>query len=93
MLYEVITDLSTLEALPKLILTIMMVVGGCGFSTAGGIKIFRLIDIFKMRNLFSRKQWSIALPAKKNEFLSILAVIILFPTIPILGALYSYNFV
>jgi len=83
-----IVDLSTLEALPKLILTIMMVVGGCGFSTAGGIKIFRLIDIFKMRNLFSRKQWSIALPAKKNEFLSILAVIILFPTIPILGALY-----
>lgn len=91
-----IVDMSTLEAFPKLILTIMMLVGGCGFSTAGGIKIFRLVDIFKMRKMFSRKQWAIALPDKKNEFLSILAVMLLFPTIPLLGALYlsseGYNF-
>ena len=49
-----------------------------------------------MRKMFSRKQWAIALPDKKNEFLSILAVMLLFPTIPLLGALYlsseGYNF-
>jgi len=83
-----VVDMSSLESLPKLILTIMMIIGGCGFSTAGGIKIFRLIDIFKMRNLFSRKHWMKTIPDKKNEFLSIIVVIILFPTVPLLGALY-----
>ena len=91
-----IVDLSTLDTFPKLILTVMMLVGGCGFSTAGGIKIFRLIDFFKMRNLFSPKKWRLASPDSKNEFLSILAVMILFPTVPLLGALYlsgeGYNF-
>lgn len=83
-----VVDMSSLESLPKLILTIMMIIGGCGFSTAGGIKIFRLIDIFKMRRMFSRKEWAKTIADKKNEFLSILVVIILFPTVPLLGALY-----
>lgn len=83
-----VVDMSTLESIPKLILTTMMLIGGCGFSTAGGIKIFRAIDLFEMRKLFSSKKWKLVLPDKKNELLSILVVILLYPTIPLLGALY-----
>lgn len=83
-----VVDMSTLETSPKLVLTILMLIGGCGFSTAGGIKIFRMIDLFEMEKLFTRKGWKKALPDKKNEFISILVVFFLYLTVPLLGAFY-----
>ena len=83
-----VVDMSELSAAPKLILTALMIVGGCGFSTAGGIKIFRVIDLYDMRKLFRKKVWRKATHERKNEFISILVVIFLYPTIPLLGALY-----
>jgi trk system potassium uptake protein TrkH len=83
-----VVDMSTLAVSPKIILTMLMLIGGCGFSTAGGIKIFRLIDLSSMKELFSRKKWSKASTDRKNDVISILIVIFLYPTIPLLGALY-----
>lgn len=83
-----IVDMSELDPSPKVILTLLMLVGGCGFSTAGGVKIFRIIDMFGMRKMFTKNGWKDALPEKKNEFISMLVVFLLFPTIPLLGALY-----
>ncbi|MEJ2260389.1 MAG: potassium transporter TrkG, partial [Nitrosopumilaceae archaeon] len=83
-----VVDMSTLAVSPKIILTMLMLIGGCGFSTAGGIKIFRLIDLSSMKELFSRKKWSEASTDRKNDVISILVVIFLYPTIPLLGALY-----
>lgn len=83
-----VVDMSSLSMSPKIILTVMMMIGGCGFSTAGGIKIFRMLDIYEMKSLFSKQGWKNATHDKKNEFLSILVVFLLYPTIPLLGALY-----
>ena len=83
-----VVDMSELSASPKLILTVLMLVGGCGFSTAGGIKVFRFIDLYEMKRLFSKRSWIKATHERKNEFVTILVVIFLYPTIPLLGALY-----
>lgn len=83
-----VVDMSELSASPKLILTILMIIGGCGFSTAGGIKIFRFIDLYEMKKLFTKQVWRKATHERKNEFVTILVVMFLYPTIPLLGALY-----
>lgn len=83
-----VVDMSELSASPKLILTILMIVGGCGFSTAGGIKIFRFIDLYEMKKMFTKQVWHKATHERKNEFVTILIVMFLYPTIPLLGAVY-----
>lgn len=91
-----VVDMSTLEMAPKIILTLLMIIGGCGFSTAGGLKVFRAIGLYEMKGLFSKGKWTRTSADKKNELLSILLIIFLFPTVPLLGALYlsteGYNF-
>jgi trk system potassium uptake protein TrkH len=63
------------------ILIILMFIGGCGFSTAGGLKIFR---IFHLKNFLAflqkakRKKLS---PQSKKELISTLIILALFPTI------------
>jgi len=59
-----------------------MFIGGCGFSTAGGFKIFRLIKVGSVKNLFVKK----ALRSDKNEVITALILIAAFPTIPLLVA-------
>ena len=83
-----VVDMSTLATSPKIILTMLMIMGGCGFSTAGGIKIFRVMDLNAMKKAFRRKNWAKITIDQKNEFISLVLVIFLFPTIPFLGALY-----
>ncbi len=43
-----LTSLKNVSNITKLILIIAMVIGGCTCSTAGGIKIFRLVALFKI---------------------------------------------
>ena len=63
------------------ILIILMFIGGCGFSTAGGLKIFRLFHLKDCRALFSKvKRAELPLQTKK-ELTSTLIIIALFPTI------------
>jgi trk system potassium uptake protein TrkH len=63
------------------VLIILMIIGGCGFSTAGGLKIFRL---FHLKNAISmiknRKQEKVSTQVKK-EIISTLIILALFPII------------
>lgn len=83
-----VIDLSTLDANDKAFLTILMIVGGCGFSTAGGIKIFRVIDMIDLYSIVRISRWRKATIQDKNKFISTLLLFILFPTIPLAAALY-----
>jgi len=63
------------------ILIILMFIGGCGFSTAGGLKIFRLFHLRNCRSFFSKiKRQELSIQSKK-ELMSTLIILALFPTI------------
>ena len=70
------------------ILIILMFIGGCGFSTAGGLKIFRLFHLKDFRALLSKvKRESLSTQAKK-EVISTIIIIALFPTIAAITGLH-----
>ncbi len=70
------------------ILIILMFIGGCGFSTAGGLKIFRLFHLKDVGALFSKiKRAELSTQAKK-ELISTLIIIVLFPTIAAITGLH-----
>ena len=70
------------------ILIILMFIGGCGFSTAGGLKVFRLFHLKDVKFLFSKiKRAELSTQAKK-EVISTLIIIALFPTIAVITGLH-----
>ena len=74
-------SLDDLSGLSQTILVILMFIGGCGFSTAGGIKIFRFMQLRNIGKAFraaSRKELTIE---NKKEMTTALIIIALFPII------------
>ena len=63
------------------ILIILMFIGGCGFSTAGGLKIFRLFHLRDCKALFSKVKRAELPTQTKKELISTLIIIALFPII------------
>ena len=63
------------------ILIILMFIGGCGFSTAGGLKIFRLFHLKDIKSFISKVGRSKLSDQTKKEIISTLIIIALFPTI------------
>ena len=63
------------------ILIILMFIGGCGFSTAGGLKIFRLFHLVDIKAYFSKVRRSELSSQSKKELISTLIILALFPTI------------
>jgi trk system potassium uptake protein TrkH len=63
------------------ILIILMVIGGCGFSTAGGLKIFRLFHLRDCRKFFSKIKRKELSKQSKKELTSTLIILALFPII------------
>ena len=63
------------------ILIILMFIGGCGFSTAGGLKIFRLFHLTDIKACFSKVRRSELSSQSKKELVSTLIILALFPTI------------
>ena len=63
------------------ILIILMFIGGCGFSTAGGLKVFRLFHLVDIKKYFSKIKRSELSSQSKKELLSTLIILALFPTI------------
>ena len=63
------------------ILIILMFIGGCGFSTAGGLKIFRLFHLIEIKSYFSKVRRSEMSSQSKKELASTLIILALFPTI------------
>ena len=76
-----IESLAGLSGGAHTILIILMFIGGCGFSTAGGLKIFRLFHLRDIIPFFSKiKRAELSSQAKK-ELISTLIILALFPTI------------
>jgi len=63
------------------ILVILMFIGGCGFSTAGGLKIFRLFHLRDIKPFISKVGRSKLTSQNKKEITSTLIILALFPTI------------
>jgi len=70
------------------ILIILMFIGGCGFSTAGGLKIFRLFHLKNVKFLFSKVKRDKLSSQAKKEVISTIIIIALFPTIAAITGLH-----
>jgi len=74
-------DLAGLNGPAHSILILLMFIGGCGFSTAGGLKIFRLFHVRHFRSVFSKKKRDLLPIETKKDVYSTLIIVILFPLI------------
>jgi len=70
------------------ILIILMFIGGCGFSTAGGLKIFRLFHLKDVKSLLSKVKRAEMPTQAKKEVISTIIIIALFPTIAAITGLH-----
>ncbi|QLH02968.1 potassium transporter Trk [Nitrosopumilus cobalaminigenes] len=76
-----IDSLAGLNGGAHTILIILMFIGGCGFSTTGGLKIFRLFHLKDLKSLLSKARRAELSSQSKKEIISTLIIIALFPTI------------
>jgi trk system potassium uptake protein TrkH len=83
-----IESLAGLNGGAHTILIILMFIGGCGFSTAGGLKIFRLFHLRDVRALLSKVRRAELKSQAKKEVISTLIIIALFPTISAITGLH-----
>lgn len=83
-----IESLAGLSGGAHTILIILMFIGGCGFSTAGGLKIFRLLHLKDVRALLSKVKRAELSSQSKKEVISTLIIIALFPTISAITGLH-----
>ncbi len=83
-----IDSLAGLNGGAHAILIILMFIGGCGFSTAGGLKIFRIFHLRDVRALFSKVKRAELSNQSKKEVISTLIIIALFPTISAITGLH-----
>ncbi|MBI5860262.1 MAG: CBS domain-containing protein [Nitrosarchaeum sp.] len=79
-------NLENLNPIAFTIMIIAMVIGGCGFSTTGGIKILRMAQLAKVRRIFDTK--STMSESDKKDIIS--GIIILTPLLvmPLLVAVH-----
>ncbi|MGV7226566.1 MAG: potassium transporter TrkG [Nitrosopumilus sp.] len=83
-----IESLAGLSGGAHTILIILMFIGGCGFSTAGGLKIFRLFHLKDVRALLSKVKRAELSNQSKKEVISTLIILALFPTISAITGLH-----
>jgi len=90
-----INDLNGIGPAPMILLLILMIIGGCGFSTAGGFKVFRLQQLFQLKH-FRKSKWNNLTSSERKEIWIAVFLLVLFPTIPIPYAYhlssYGYDF-
>jgi len=79
-------SLSELNAGAHGILVFLMFIGGCGFSTAGGLKIFRLFHLKNFGNIFRKEKREKLSSETKKEIYSTLIIVALFPIITLITA-------
>ena len=83
-----IESLAGLNGISHTILIILMFVGGCGFSTAGGLKIFRLFHLKDIRSFLNKAKRTELSPQSKKELISTMIILALFPTISAITGLH-----
>ncbi len=81
-------SLAGLSGFAHTILITLMFIGGCGFSTAGGLKIFRLFHLKNCRSFFSSVKRKELSTQTKKEITSTLIIIALFPVISAITGLH-----
>ena len=81
-------SLEELNSAAHAILIILMFIGGCGFSTAGGIKIFRFLHIRDMKKFLNKARRAELQPHARKELTSTLIILILFPAIAAVTAVH-----
>lgn len=64
------------------VLLIVMVIGGCGFSTAGGLKVYRLFNIARIRHILKKKFTR----SDKNEMITAVILVLMLPIAPLFVA-------
>jgi trk system potassium uptake protein TrkH len=80
-------NLQNLNPVAGIIITVAMMIGGCGFSTAGGIKVFRLINLTGIKNIFRKT----ITQSDKNEIITAIILVILFPVVPLFVASHMHS--
>ena len=70
------------------ILIILMFIGGCGFSTAGGLKIFRLLHLRHVGSFLNKVKRASLTNETKKEIISTLIILALFPIISAITGLH-----
>ncbi len=65
-------NLANLNPIAFTVIIIAMMIGGCGFSTAGGIKIFRVMQLSKLRHIFNIKSVKLSKSDKKDIIIGII---------------------
>jgi trk system potassium uptake protein TrkH len=79
-------SLSGLNPIAHGILIVLMVIGGCGFSTAGGLKIFRLFHLKNFWNMLKRERRNQLSVETKKEVYSTIIILALLPIIAAITA-------
>lgn len=80
--------LSGLNSGAYAILVILMFIGGCGFSTAGGVKIFRLLLLRNVVKFVRSSERAKLTTEQKHEVKSALIIVCLFPLISAVAGLH-----
>ncbi len=78
--------LDTLASHAEVILVMLMFIGGCGFSTAGGIKIYRFMQLRNFKLAISKVTRKELSEENKKEIATTLIILFLFPTISVFTA-------
>lgn len=78
--------LDTLAIHAQTILIMLMFIGGCGFSTAGGIKIYRFMQLRNLKHVLRSAARKNLTSENKKEIATTLIILFLFPTISVFTA-------
>jgi trk system potassium uptake protein TrkH len=70
------------------ILIILMLIGGCGFSTAGGLKIFRLLHLRDVISYFNKIKKADLSEHTKKEVIATIIIIVSMPTMSVVTGAY-----
>jgi len=84
-------SLQHLSGPSEVILIVLMLIGGCGFSTAGGIKIYRFFQFRNVTKIFKKNLRATLSKENKNEIISCTIIIALFPIIATAVAIHLTN--
>lgn len=79
-------SLSGLDGAAHTVLIILMIIGGCGFSTAGGIKIYRFFHLSDFKSLLYVRSKKSLFADNKKEILSTIIILTSFPCIALVTA-------
>lgn len=79
-------SLSGLDGAAHSVLIILMIVGGCGFSTAGGIKIYRFFHLKNIRKFLRKHARKDMIADNRKEIMSAIIILSSFPIIAMVTA-------